>query len=382
VRFAALEALDHAGAAPDTLAGGLRDPEPCVRELAGDLLWGRGPTAVPTLVAALKDPLPEAREAAAWALRRGGDGAVAPLTAARDDAEPAVQDAAQQALEYLARAKARASAPPAEVLPQPEVPPTPAEIAEAEAGFALLEDSATLGHEAFALRTLGGDPAPALLTALASAAAERRGAAAAALLALGGLGERATPALSKALTDTEPAVRRDAAHALGSAERPARFVAALEARLADDDPGVRAAALHALARSDLAREDLLLRLLEDADLVVRWTARRARPKVPPSSSELRPPSESALRSPVWRVRRDTARALGYMGPWASSLAPLLADSVVAVADAAEEALGTGDPSAALPVARLLAEGHEGVLERAPAARPRSRCSWRHWRTGT
>jgi HEAT repeat protein len=430
VRFAAAEALDHAGAPPETLAPGLRDPEPCVRELAGDLLWRRGPTAVPTLLAALKDPLPEAREAAAWALRRGGVDAVAALSRRLDETDPRALAAVLDALRRLgsveasvvealipllakpepavhdlaaalliradidrargafeaafpqghpdrerwlgeveaavhaageARAKEEdAKRPPSEAK---EPPPTPEDLERARGWVREADTLTSLLESADDLRALGEDPVPLMLAPLGSKDPSARRLATAALLAWSPLPASAGPAVERALGDDDVEVRRDVVLLVASLPEPRRFASRLEGLVASDDPRLRAAALHSLARIGALREDLRTRALADPDLLVRSVARRAGPPAPPPVPAT--PSEAEVRSPVWRVRRDAAHALGRLRTGAEVLAPLLADDVVAVADAAEKALGHAGTGAAVPVARSLADGHEGVLERAP-----------------
>jgi HEAT repeat protein len=143
-------------------------------------------------------------------------------------------------------------------------------------------------------------------------------------------------ALAARAADASPAVRAEAAWALGRrGARTAPIVAALAGLLGDVEPAVRAESAHALAvlgpagdeaRSDgaaPATEARLVGLLDDAHPEVRWAAADAL-----AAEGVHAPSAvgwlvRALASPDPYVRGFAAWSLGLAGPSAAAAAPAL-----------------------------------------------------------
>jgi cellulose synthase operon protein C len=227
------------------------------------------------------------------------------------------------------------------------------------------------------------------------------------------LSDAAFAALTRALSDTQPEVRREAALALGRARKP-EAVPALLARLDDNDPNVqvaninalaglrdaravvplinklqeprsavRRAAAHALARlKDERATGALLLALADSDETVRLAAVAALGALRDAQA-IEPLSVVLTRDRLIRVRVAAASALGQFraAPAASVLLEALADPRPEVADAAERALaqqtelapalqsclsGGGGPKAEA-CARLLAVVEPGTCAQALTA---------------
>ena len=150
----------------------------------------------------------------------------------------------------------------------------------------------------------------------------------------------------RGLASDRPAVRRQAAAALGRLGAPAAADALAEA-LADPDAGVRREAARALARlKDRRATPALVRALADSDQTVRFYAAYA-------LGEVRAPSAAdallaALGDPAWTVRDQAAWALRELGD------PALAGRVAEALRA-----GKADADHALWLLRHLG-GREGV----------------------
>jgi HEAT repeat protein len=167
--------------------------------------------------------------------------------------------------------------------------------------------------------------------------------------ALGKIGKDATPAgpaLVAALSDGDPLVRRVAARSLGelapdvadavpalvalfpdieAIRAVARFgphaapaVRPLLDHFANPDPAIRWQAARAVGKigppAVSAVPELARLLRSDPDPLVREHAAEALGDIGPPAADGIPALAKALRDPVARVRRDAVRALGQMGP--------------------------------------------------------------------
>jgi HEAT repeat protein len=133
-----------------------------------------------------------------------------------------------------------------------------------------------------------------------------------AVWALGALGnDRAVPVVTRALTDTEAAVRRRGAWALGALDA-SEAVTALVGALSDDDAGVRRQAAWALgAIGDRTAVDALVKALGDSSPDVREQAAWALGAI--GDSKATSGLAKALKDSDARVRRQAAWALGAIG---------------------------------------------------------------------
>lgn len=170
------------------------------------------------------------------------------------------------------------------------------------------------------------------------------------------IGSAAVPPLIEVLADGNPAMRHNAAHALGKIG-DAGAVDALVQALSDDDPTVRLKAAFALGQiGDTRAVEPLLRLLDDSSKEVRWTVAEvvgqfgesavmlvsgvlqhhdveARELAASILGEIGDPRAveplvQALIDSEWQVRFAVVNALGDIGDnrAAGSLAPLLEDA--------------------------------------------------------
>jgi HEAT repeat protein/lysophospholipase L1-like esterase len=205
-------------------------------------------------------------------------------------------------------------------------------------------------------RARGG---PELVTALASASAVDRAAAAWALGGLGDAGRVAIPALVRALGDARAEVRAGAAWSLGRLGDAARSaVPLLVAGLDDPDASARWRAGEALGRigPDAAAIPALVQVLDRPNSAGRGEAASALGRMGPSASAAVPPLVRALADAREEVRWRAAWALGEIGPAAHDAVPAL---VAALADAeirwrVADALGSIGPAAAAAVPSLTA----------------------------
>ncbi len=247
------------------------------RSLVFGRLKGGKSDAVPVLAWVLRAAdKPEARWHAADVLGQlGADGrpAAGDLIAALGDADPLVQATAQKSLGKLAPAAADA------------LPPE-------------------LGGVVAALQARFPDT-----VAIRAASDYKRHAAS------------AVPALTQLLTHADPAVRWNAARALGKvgdASKPA--AAAIVAQMADPVALVREHAAEALG------------------------------DIGPAVAETVPDLAKCLADPDWKVRRDAVRSLGQMGPAAKRVLPqvlaMAGDAQAEVREAAATAGRKIDPASA------------------------------------
>ena len=213
------------------------DPDPAIRRMAMEILAeGSGRQAAPALLRGLRDDDPVVRAAALTGIGRvPANGSPAPPDAVRllDDADPSVRLAAVRAL--------------ARVADEPEV---------GDGIGALLADPdpGIRARAAAALRSSArADDADRTLREMTGSSEQEDRAAAVAVLVAGG----AVAAVTSALDDPDPVVRRAAVSALPGAVPPGASTA-LVASLDDPDPDVRAAAADALLRiGEPARRSLV-----------------------------------------------------------------------------------------------------------------------------
>jgi HEAT repeat protein len=196
---------------------------------------------------------------------------------------------------------------------------------------------------------------------------------------------RQTVAWSRELSDSQPAVRRSAAFALGRIGSGALTAAPeLANSLRDPDSGVRAMSAEALGDIVLALHGgglsvweaagptLEKALAEDSDPRVRAAAAYALGAFGERAAALAAALRTALHDPDPRVRRSAARALGRLGEAAAEavkdLCELLKDPEMLVRRDAVTALGSvGSPTArpaVRPLLDLLKRESDGVVRRA------------------
>ncbi len=266
------------------LAGALADADADVRVWAATALASLGPAEhVQALRARLADAEPKVRAAVVGAL---GDLALLPDVVGRlDDPAPSVRAAAAATVQVLGW-RARAARPALE-----------ARAADADAG--------ARAAAVTALGSLGDAQAvPTLRAALADAATEVRAAAAVALGDVGPEGLSAAAELGAALGDVEPGVRLAAAVGLARHGARARAAArALEAALADPDAAVRSNVLFLLGRIGAVGEAGL-----------RWIVRHLEGR------------------PLGGTELYAAQALGGLGAGAGPALPALAASLAQTRD--------------------------------------------------
>jgi HEAT repeat protein len=178
-----------------------------------------------------------------------------------------------------------------------------------------------------------------------------------------GLGAPAVPALIQALGNSDSAVRRAAAEALGAIGDPQAIPALIQA-LGDDWGNVRFAAAEALGKlGDPQAVPALIQALGDDWGNVRFAAAEALGKL--GDPQAVPALIQALGDSGWDVRCAAAEALGKLGD--PQAVPALSVRAHAGEDAARDALQTlGHPMLDLPqaVAQVAAHGAWGVLIRA------------------
>jgi HEAT repeat protein/lysophospholipase L1-like esterase len=180
-------------------------------------------------------------------------------------------------------------------------------------------------------------------------------------------------ALATLVSDGSPAVRREAAWALGRREGAAvPALAVLASALGDHEPSVRAEGARALAligpagrtagSAGASAEAHLVALLDDPRQEVRWAATDALAARGVRAEEDVPWLVSALGNPDPYVRGFAAWMLGVAGPAAAAVPALenrLHDVEPGVRTLAVRALGNvaqGDPAAVAALADVLAHG--------------------------
>jgi HEAT repeat protein len=200
-----------------------------------------------------------------------------------------------------------------------ELEPDPAKLVPILAGV-LCQGDKQLVDEAFAAVAAMGDAAtPALVEALKNPGACLR--ATALLAQLGPKAAAAAPALSAALTDPNPEVRREALFALASMGPEAvGQQAAIVKALDDNETHVRAIAAYALGCIGQDAQGAMPKLrteLQSSDPVVRvtaaWALVHVSPNVEQVASEVLPVLTQGLKNPILAVRRGSAEGLGRLG---------------------------------------------------------------------
>jgi HEAT repeat protein len=342
VRHEALAALakigpDAASAAP-AAAEALEDPDPSVRVVAAFALGHFGSSAM-SAADALKKAIGSQQgmlpTVSAWALARiqpdnvdAHKQAVAMLMAALDGTDTHVRLAALRGLVGLI-------GEPKELLP----------VLSKAVSY---DDPAIKAEAVAAAVPLGEAAVPIVVQALAGH--EGHGAAAHLAAMLGPKAAPAVDALSAAIADKDPEVRREvllALASLGEAAAPAQT--AIAKALDDPEPRVRAIAAYAEGRigpKAQAEVPRLRREMESADPVVRVASAWALVHIAPNDKQLTasalPVLIQGLKSEVPPVRRGSAEALGRLGKAARSAASALQvasrDSDETVAKAALAAL--------------------------------------------
>ena len=193
---------------------------------------------------------------------------------------------------------------------------------------------------------------------------------------LGGLGSAATeavPALTKALTDADSAVRKEAAQALERICPDKRaWVPGLVVALSDASEEVRRSAAKALSRMGPVAVPALSKALAHDDSRVREGAARALGQIGPAARAAVPALVAALTHEAWALREAAVASLGEIGPAAEAAVPALiralSDGQWAVRWGATRALGQIGPAAKAAVPALVAAlGHEVWTLREEAA---------------
>jgi HEAT repeat protein len=238
---------------------------------------------------------------------------------------------------------------------------------------------------------------PKLIEMLNHPEAETRSEAAATLGQIGP-DEEGARALSRALIDKAPEVRRSAALAIGwHTSLPIDAAPELSQALADADPEVRTVAAYALVgirtvaayslvgikSADAALVQALLRTLREEEkseeygfhpLTVRASAIYALGNIGADAKTAIPDLAKELKSPQIMIRTNAARALAKIDPKPDLLVPILVDLLkdrdVWVLGAATEALGRIGPPAkdAVPALReTLKDGRPEVWKPAKQA---------------
>lgn len=221
---------------------------------------------------------------------------------------------------------------------------------------------------AFALGLVGDSAAAPALAARLGPETDP-GARVSIVTALGYLGARQTgPALARALRSPRAAERWAAALAAARA-RDSTLVPTLSAAAKDSRPDMRWRVAYALGRIADRRGALALRTLaRDQVEIVRYHAARALGDVGDSASA--PRLVALLHDPSWRVRVNAAHALGALGAArdARSLRPLLGDPHAHVRWEAAISLGALRDSGAVPLlAEALGDSATGVVQAAAIA---------------
>lgn len=284
------------------------------------ILAAIGPSTVPALLRHLNDPREHMRAIAATALGLLHDLETAPMLAelARDPSD-VVRQCAVEALGTLCAASSR--------------------TLHGERGRGRRSRPRRFGS--WFRRKKGGVPAPlvepvalavaTLESALGDDAPAVRSQAAIALGRIGQPASEAAPALIHLLQDVDDTVRCHAAEGLGQVEGDIdATVAALVVLLRDASAPVKAAAARALGALKEAAEPAvptLVPLLQDRDELVRAAAAEAIAQVGPLNGAAIGTLVDGLGSPDNVVRARTAEALGTIGTAASEAAPALIEAM-------------------------------------------------------
>ena len=176
-----------------------------------------------------------------------------------------------------------------------------------------------------------------------------------------GFGAQAMPVLIRAVEKGSASVRLEAIGALAQIQPPApETIATLSKAMRDTDPAIQRAAAAALG--DVGAVSVLAQALKDPDSNVRRNAVRPLRRVvirgksssdPAATKAVVVALADALKDPDGAVRRAAASSLGAIGPEAVDAIPALAattlDSDPSVRNAPIEALGRIGSSTAVPV---------------------------------
>jgi HEAT repeat protein len=176
-----------------------------------------------------------------------------------------------------------------------------------------------------------------------------------------GFGAQAVPVLIRAVEKGSASVRLEAIRALAQIQPPApETITTLSQAMRDTDPAIQRAAAAALG--DLGAVSVLAQALKDPDKDVRRNAVRPLRRVvirdrsssdPAATKAVVAALADALKDPDREVRRAAASSLGALGPAAADAIPGLAattmDSDPSVRNATIEALGRMGSPAAVPV---------------------------------
>jgi HEAT repeat protein len=172
---------------------------------------------------------------------------------------------------------------------------------------------------------------------------------------------QAVPLLNRAVETGGPSVRIEAIRALAQIQPPApETITTLSKAMRDTDPAIQRAAAAALG--DVGAVSVLAQALKDPDKDVRRNAVRPLRRVVTRGGSSGDPAATkavvaalgdALKDSDAGVRRAAASSLGALGPVAVDAIPGLAattmDSDLSVRNATIEALGRMDSPAAVPV---------------------------------
>ena len=172
---------------------------------------------------------------------------------------------------------------------------------------------------------------------------------------------QAVPVLNRAVETGGPSVRIEAIRALAQIQPPApETLATLSKAMRDTDPAIQRAAAAALG--DVGAVSILAQALKDPDRGVRRNAVRPLRRVvmrdrsssdPAATRAVVTALADALKDPDGGVRRAAASSLGAIGPEAVDAIPALAATTMdpdpSVRDASIEALGRIGSPAAVPV---------------------------------
>jgi HEAT repeat protein len=368
VRYAAVQALGKAGAAPAVLAGRLRDPAWCVQREAGWWLRRGGPGALRYVENVLVSGTEQERATAAWTLSGCGAAAVPALARALADPADEVRLEALAALRRLGTVAGSAAKGVRERLGAETLKE------RYEAALTLVVIAPAMGEAA----------APVLLERVRKMRRptyEGLGA----LLRAGEAGERALSEMVNSNKDLKrrvdylrtspeaaeigPTTRSPRGRIDGRrrpvplpVEKPA--VAAtpeLLANLASPDVRVRLRAALDLGEAG-ADAKHLAPLLADPERDVRIAAALA---LGGAGGDAVAPLVSALLDPNPRVRRAALVSLGKRHAAGAEVAALLADDNLAISDAAFRALLVTGIDVAEAVAKVLGSGSYAAVRYAP-----------------
>jgi HEAT repeat protein len=191
--------------------------------------------------------------------------------------------------------------------------------------------------------------------------------------AMGGMGKKAVPYLTKALGDKKPMVRLHAARALGLIGGDARVAGPAVANLlGDKDERVRRSAsdaLRAIRPKDRKVVVALVETFKGADPAIRDTAIDTLGHIGPAAATAIPALLEMLKKPGGSLRMRVTTALGRIGaPAVSTLITLLDHEDVVVRAQAALALGKIGPEAnrAAPKLISLLKDHQPGVRRSAA----------------